>query len=195
MGYTHYWRRPARLDSEKFSKAVADCKKICKALPIPLGDWRGEGKPKFDKNIISFNGHVNSQSYSRVEGLVWPTNKADDVGIIHENVVKGNWYAGPIVEKRCVGPNGDGSYESFIVPRIYEPADWEKPKKGKYFSFCKTNYRPCDLCVQCCLIVLNEYFGNTFSVSSDGEDENWNEARSVCQHIVQYGLLFELRNS
>ena len=58
MGYTHYWSLAAfTLHSEKpYKKALTECRKIIKASPVPLGNWKGEGKPKLNGEI-SINGY------------------------------------------------------------------------------------------------------------------------------------------
>jgi hypothetical protein len=190
MGYSHYWRRPKVLDPIKFAAAVADCRKVCSAVPIPLGDGSGENEPIWLYNLIAFNGHVHSESFCRDgDGLLWPTEKAEGVAGIGKSAEGGNWFAGPKVTSRCVDSNGDGSYESFIL----EPdAGREEDDKGLVFDCCKTNYRPYDLCVQFCLIVFKEWFGDEFLVTSDGSQEQWNEAADGCQVFLGYGLLFEL---
>jgi len=110
----------------------------------------------------------------------------------------GKWFAGDLLSSRCLNIEGDGSYESFVIPRIFNiRADWMKPSeepetKGKYFSFCKTAYRPYDLNVQCCLIIFKHHFGDDFYVSSDGEANDWKDAKSVCQQALGYGKDFKI---
>jgi hypothetical protein len=194
MGYTHYWHRKQNLDAKKFRAAVADCKKICDALPIPLGDGHGQGEPDFDADCVCFNGSVDSGSFSRDAGSIpWPAKKAEGVAVAGTDARAGSWWAGSLLRARAVDEGGDGSYETFCVERDYTPQSWDSTdKKGRYFECCKTGYRPYDLLAQCCLIVFNEHFGDDFGVRSDGEDEQWNEARDGCQIILGYGLLFAL---
>ena len=192
MGYTHYWERPKTLAVEKFNAAVEDCRKLCEALGIPLGDSEGREEPEFSTEAVCFNGHVESGSYSRQAGLLWPADKAQSVAAVGETVCVGGWCAGPEVAKRCVDDDGDGSYETFAVEQNYEPCPGQEPHLGLWFSFCKTNFRPYDLCVQGCLIVFKERFGAVFQVTSDGTDEQWNEARDACQVVLGYGLDFQL---
>lgn len=194
MGYTHYWRRPKELDTSKFKLAVDDCRKVCETLPIPLGDGCGKGEPEFSNDAVIFNGSVNSQNlYKAAVSIPWPTENAEGVAGVGDAEPKaGHWFAGDLLDARCCDENGDGSYETFVVDRAFEPQDWEKPKNGRYFAFCKTGYRPYDFCVQCCLIVFKEYFPAEFIVRSDGTDKQWNEARDICQHVLGYGLTFAL---
>ncbi len=194
MGYTHYWYRPTELDQNLFGKAVADCRAVCEALPIPLGDYAGEGTPVFSQEMVCFNGHIDSTSFARNGGLLWPADNAQGLATVGTDPETGKvWGGGPLVTKRCVDDDGDGSYESFVVERIFQELyDEQAPTKDGWFAFCKTNFRPYDLCVQCCLIAFEEHFGSTFQVHSDGSSQQWNEARDVCQHVLKYGLLFEL---
>jgi len=194
MGYTHYWERPRILPRPQFIAAVEDCRRLCAALDIPLGDAHGEGRPLFKSTEICFNGHVDSgklTSVQRTEGLVWPQRDAHGVAVIGEaDAVVGGWHAGPAVRARVLGPNGDGSYETFCVQRVHrEQHPQAQPPQGWLFNFCKTNYRPYDLCVQGCLIVLSHHLGSgNFRVSSDGSSSDWNDPRDACQHVLGYGV-------
>ena len=65
----------------------------------------------------------------------------------------------------------------------------EQAQDGWCRGCCKTSYRPYDLCVQGCLIVLSHHIGEArFRVDSDGTSEQWNEARDACQHVLGYGI-------
>jgi hypothetical protein len=56
MGYTHYWRRPPRLNPQAFGRALTDCRRILPELQIPLAGSDGRGKPIYRANEIVFNG-------------------------------------------------------------------------------------------------------------------------------------------
>ncbi|HZK81206.1 MAG TPA: hypothetical protein VFC46_09075 [Humisphaera sp.] len=60
MGYTHYWERPRILTRPQFLAAIEDCRRLCDALNIPLGDAEGNGQPVFTTTEICFNGHVGN---------------------------------------------------------------------------------------------------------------------------------------
>lgn len=194
MGYTHYWERLEVLPCPQFLAAVDDCRHLCAALNIPLGDAGGQGMPSFTTEEICFNGHVDSgkrTSMQQADGLVWPHSTAHGVAVIGQaNATAGGWLGGPSVNARVLGPNGDGSYETFRVERIRRPRHpQERPTSGWWNNFCKTNYRPYDLCVQGCLIVLSHHLGsNLFRVASDGTSRDWNDARDACQHVLGYGM-------
>jgi hypothetical protein len=194
MGYTHYWERQRILPRALFITAVENCRRLCAALNIPLGDGSGEGRPTFTSGEICFNGHVDSgrlTSVQQADGLIWPHENAHGVAVIGEkDAIVGGWHAGPSVNARVLGLNGDGSYETFHVARVHRPRHPHDRAEGGWWSaFCKTNYRPYDLCVQGCLIVLSHHLGNrTFRVSSDGTSPDWNDARDACQHVLGYGI-------
>ena len=85
---------------------------------------------------------------------------------------------------------GDDGHETFCVERVFKPESWETEKDGKYFSFCKTAYKPYDICVIACLIALKHHLGDNIVVSSDGENKDWIEARNLCQETLGYGEEF-----
>jgi hypothetical protein len=58
MGYTHYWERPRILPRRPFAAAAKDCRRLCLALAIPLGDGRGLNQPTFSAAEICFNGRA-----------------------------------------------------------------------------------------------------------------------------------------
>ena len=142
MGYSHYWQRRHVLPLPQFSEAVEDCRKLCQALAIPLGDAQGRDQPIFNRREICFNGHVDS----------------------------------------------GGLYETFRIERI-DPRPFQEGQEDWSSDFCKTNYRPYDLAVQCCLIILHHHLSSElFRVSSDGNSAQWNDARDACQHVLGYGM-------
>ena len=194
MGYTHFYNRPKELDKAKFKLAVDDCKKLCDALPIPLGGADGTGEPILNDDLLEFNGSKDSQSFCRSDMRVpWPDDDAEGVSIVGDEEPKvGRWYAGDIIKSRCVDENGDGSFETFRIERVVDPKDLQDEGEDKYLEFCKTAFRPYDLNAQCCLIIFKQFFGADFLVSTDSVDKLWNEARDACQCILGYGLDFVL---
>ena len=194
MGYTHYYLRPKELDKAKFELAVDECKKIYDALPIPLSGGDGTGEPVFSDNLLEFNGSVDSQSFSKVDaGIPWPQDNAEGIAIAgSDEQMTGLWRGGGLLKSRCVKGNGDGSCEPLRIMRVLKPKKGEEEEDGIYFRFCKTAFRPYDLNVQCCLIIFKHFFGDDFSISTDSIDKQWHEARDICQHILGYGMDFQL---
>jgi hypothetical protein len=193
MGYTHYWERPAGLPRPPFAAAVADCRRLCAALAVPLGDAGGVGRPTFNADEICFNGRVDGGGLADVQtaaGLVWPAAGGRGVAAAATpDAVVGGWGAGPAVAARALGPGGDGSYETFRVGRVRRPAHAaDRPVGGRWGGFCKTNYRPYDPSVQCCLIVLGHRLGRErFRVDSDGGSRDGDDARDACRRVLGYG--------
>jgi len=182
------------MEADKFKLAVADCKKLCDVLPIPLGDGCGEGEPEFSEDCVWFNGSVNSGSFAHCAGITWPDDRAEGVGLAGENVVSGEGCAGPLLIKRAVDLKGNGSCETFGILRNIRD-DYPNAKaeeNGLFGCWCKTGFLPYDLNVQCCLIIFKHHFGSDFLVESDGTSDQWWEARECCQYFLHYGLDFEL---
>ena len=162
------------LDTGLFVKAATDCEAICNAIPFELGDGSGVGMPIFNESDICFNGSKNSRHFANSRASI---HRSDGLQL----------------SNRQVSPCGDGSFETFAVPR-YREAD-ELRKHGLYFDFCKTGRRPCDLNVQACLVILSHYFGDdVFRVESDGSEVEWNEARQACHAVLGYGLEFQFQS-
>ena len=63
---------------------------------------------------------------------------------------------------------------------------------GKYHFYTKTERRPYDLAVMACLIVAKRHFGRGIVVCSDGSEEEWKQARWLCQYHLGYGDDFRL---
>lgn len=107
----------------------------------------------------------------------------------------GDSWSNPVFGEDTIALNGrgDDSYEGFVVDQLFEGTRFKDPdEQGRYFDFCKTEYRPYDLAVQCCLIVLAHYFGEQFKVTSDGNAEDWAPAREACQAALGFGEDFKL---
>ncbi|MCE9560508.1 MAG: hypothetical protein K8U57_00495, partial [Planctomycetes bacterium] len=92
---------------------------------------------------------------------------------------------------------GDDAHETFAVERDYRVESWNcDPKRGEgWFEFTKTARKPYDCAVCACLIVFQHHFGKSYSVSSDGsdDDEGWVAAREWCQRVLGYGADFSLK--
>ena len=89
---------------------------------------------------------------------------------------------------------GDESHESFVVKRVsskstpYSSSD----DKGRVFHFCKTAMKPYDEAVTACLVSLKHHFGDAVAVHSDGDNEDWELGRKLCQEVCGYGKDFKL---
>ena len=194
MGYTHYWYRELEINPATFRRIATDFGKIVLALDdagVKLADWEGKGIPEISEEVISFNGLENCGHTPNSEIVIpWPTKDAG--GIKHSMVSEaGRWFAGTLLSARTC--NGHCDYESFVFPRVTEKKQWYEPKAdGLQFECCKTAFRPYDLGVTAFLIIAKHHLGDKLRVSSDGEDQHWEEGRNICQAFLGYGERYHL---
>lgn len=194
MGYTHYWYRPREIEQETFNHIAQGFQSMLPAfrnLGIKLAGYDGCGEPIIHNQSICFNGsrycgHTDDTSVV----IPWPADDASGIALPGEDVKSGSWFAGVLLQKRVC--NGDCSYETFYLPRIYTPRSWDTPKNDLYFGFCKTAFRPYDLAVTSCLIIVKHYLKDKMVVHSDGEEHHWQDAKWLCQTILGYGADFHL---
>ncbi len=83
---------------------------------------------------------------------------------------------------------GNGACEPFEIHQI----EFARSGHDLVRSYCKTQHAPYDLAVQGALIILRQHLGPILQVTSDGGNEDWEEAREVCQSSFGYGLHFRL---
>lgn len=195
MGYTHYWRRPRLINEKIYGRIIDDFGKTLPELAkhIDLADSDGEGMPWIDKNTgqVHFNGR-EACGHDRYElGIAWLTENAGGVAGPNEKTAKGRWGAGALIEQRQC--SGDCSHENFIFDRDRgKPEDWEKPKEGLYFDFCKTAFKPYDLAVITFLIIAKHYLDYALKVSSEGTNQQWFDGKMLCQIVLGYGLEYQI---
>lgn len=218
MGYTHYVYQNKTL-SNSFAKVVKDCKKlipIFETMGIPLASCDGKGKPQITATKIAFNGLEKCGHEKRNLGITWPAKGAKGVNLayikkesvptdtivtmlsgekedlrVNDSDVDGTWFAGCKLNQRTCG--GDCSHESFFLNKTFLKAyDGQEDKNGKWFSCCKTAYKPYDLAVISCLIIAKHYLKNEITVHSDGEMEHWSDGQLLCQKLLGYGAEFKL---
>jgi len=88
MGYTHYWRRPERLEKRIWARFTADVKRIILTAVtddgIPIVDaWGRGGDPVVDSDLVSFNGKAPDDGFEtfhipRVEEMPdWQRERGD----------------------------------------------------------------------------------------------------------------------
>lgn len=203
MGYTHYWYRGKEISPETFRAIVKDFKTLLplfKVLDVKLADGRGEGEPVITDEEVAFNGSVHCGHPVNHDIVIpWPTTTKDQIATKNgvapdsEKAIVGHWFAGVTLNQRTC--DGDCSYETFDFPRVFKPEPWQKPKEdGKYFSCCKTAYRPYDLAVTAFLIITKHHMKKDIRVSSDGEIKDWWDAATICKNALGYGLDFKLKD-
>lgn len=100
----------------------------------------------------------------------------------------------PLLGVPLAGPHGKGSpvIDSHRIafngrlPQCFESFDFRREEidqrgDGIVRSFCKTNRLPYDLAVKTALLILRCRLGDQLVVSSDGGEEEWDEARRIAQ--------------
>ena len=83
---------------------------------------------------------------------------------------------------------GDERYEPFEIHQT----EFDRHGRPSIFQFCKTNHAPYDLCVKVALVILNHYMPDELSVSSDGKESDWDDARKICLDAFGFGDGFRL---
>ena len=196
MGYTHYWYRPREIQEQTFLKIKHDFLKL--VLPLQkagvtlAGPW-GVAAPVIRNDVIAFNGPIDCGHSPGYElSIPWPAPEAGGV-FAQDDPVVGTWPAGNLVITRTC--DGDCSYESFVFERSYTPHHWEEPdEEGRFFSSCKTAFRPYDLAVTAFLLIAKRHLKDSIQVATDGEDAHWFDARLLCHMELGYGLSFAVKN-
>lgn len=99
----------------------------------------------------------------------------------------------PTVGDALVRFNGRGNkgYETFFFPRTVLDLRTASMHDGRVFGFCKTEKRPYDLVVASVLLAAKYHFGDDILIDSDGDDEEWTEAKAICQEVLGYGGSFD----
>lgn len=197
MGYTHYWYREAKINPTTFNSIVADFNKIVLALAdmgIQLADGCGENVPVLTKDEVYFNGYAKcGHKVDSSISIPWPSKVAQ--GVMAGQGASGTWFAGTTLDTRVC--NGDCSYETFAFPCEFEKDKFlqeSSEHKGLFFECCKTAYRPYDVAVTAFLIIAKNYLKEKISVSSDGEDKDWQDGKVLCYAHLGYGMEFELKD-
>ena len=178
MGYTHYFYTEGIYDEDLFSKVACEFQKMVKPLRdlgVNLADGFGEGSPIITAKEISFNGDRNC-------------GHELESGICH----------------------GDCSHETFRLEQQQESSDGmigefsnftddrgnrkrtPHNEVGKFFDCTKTARKHYDLAVQVCLIIAKNYLKDGIIIHSDGDIEEWGEAKEKCQYFLGYGEEFVL---
>ena len=123
--------------------------------------------------------------------MVLPAKGASGIAGPFEDVAVGSWFGGALLSARACP--GSCMCETFRVDRTHVPFTGERVIDGMRACFCKTAFRPYDLAVTACLIVFQHHLGDhRFAIRSDGESEQWEDARMLVQDAVGFGARFRL---
>ena len=193
MGYSHRFVVDKTLDPENFLKLVQDFRKIVKPLEhlgVKLAGPLGEGDPSLDDDYIGFNGVKNCGHQKRNMGLMSPAPGSKGIANprqADQEVIETMGYNGSKTNTRVC--DGECSYESFTLEQE-KRLGYQSPEsraKSRIFDSTKTNYKPYDLAVTACLIIAKHHLRDQIDITTDGKQENWDDARMVCQHFLGYG--------
>lgn len=77
-------------------------------------------------------------------------------------------------------------------PLVIKSFESSRRNSARTFSYCKTEKLPYDICVQLVLIIMKQHFNNRIIISSDGSEDDWKQAKEICQKILKYGIEFKL---
>ena len=94
-------------------------------------------------------------------------------------------------DKDVVFLNGIGelTHETFCLDRVTDITGFTQRDEdnGLIFKFCKTAQKPYDIAVCSALIIAKKHFGESIMISSDGDNEEWQESKALCQKVLGYG--------
>jgi hypothetical protein len=122
-------------------------------------------------------------------------DQSDEVNNIAEGDFHGEFYQDTQIQYNGIG---DNQHETFFLerdtPKLEFEQWYEHGKNGKthLFNFCKTARKPYDLLVCANLIIAKKKLGKEIIISSDGSNEEWQEAKDLCQKHLGYGALFDI---
>jgi hypothetical protein len=158
-------------------------------MGVKLGNGLGEGVPVITDEKIYFNGLAACGHPANSNIVIpWPTKDAGGVNQVGREGAVGTWFAGTTLDTRTC--DGDCSYETMGFPAVMPKDSYFQEHdhlKGLFFECCKTAFRPYDLAVTAFLIIAKHHLGEKIHVSSDGEDEQWNEGKFLCYVHLGYG--------
>lgn len=97
----------------------------------------------------------------------------------------------PVLEEGHVVFNGrrPTTCEPFEISRV----EFDRRGRAVFWSFCKTEQLPYDICVKAALIIFAHHLGDAIRVGSDGSNDDWTEARRIVVERFGYGQDFEVQ--
>ena len=155
-----------------------------------------KGAPTISDDLIAFNGADDCGHHKNSSIVIpWPEDDARGVEFNSKEygIKSGHWFAGAMLAKRTC--DGSCSYETFRLERVMNVGDWWKPDcHGRHFNCCKTAFRPYDLAVTTCLVLLCLHFPNWAEVlvSTDGTSENWQDASWIIKQALGRDVLVRI---
>jgi hypothetical protein len=175
MGYTHYFYHRT-IEENAWNKITEGTKKLIEA--IEEGNY-----PKHKYWPESVPLKICSLKYDEATG-----EELEVEPIVDEDQI---WFNGATVED-AEGNTVDTSFETFVLPRVVSDErireDRCEPIMDKAFDFCKTARRPYDLIVCSVLLLVEHYAPEDVLVKSDGDYNDWAEARQYVKQVLDMDL-------
>ena len=194
MGYNHYWRRAPELDRDSFVRAVADIRLILEALKkrgVQMAGPEGHGEPELNDFIIAFNGKRECGHRYIDLGDPYPAENAEGIEAVLDPVV-GPFVTGARLATRVCG--GSCAGKPFIIDRKFSVRSWSQLEHGGYYSYCDTAFKPYDMAVTSALVRLKERLRDEITVSSDGHERGFAEAKQFCRELFGWASHFSLES-
>jgi hypothetical protein len=197
MPYTHYWRRLPELPEQEFAEVAEEAKVIIEAVSemgVPLAGPKGEGDPILSHQTVAFNGVKDCGHQYRDLGYAWPGPKSKGVAVTPVLVGRHASEQGPLLAARSCGGSCAGRLPmgAFFIDRVFMMREWDQIEKGRYFQFCETDFKPYDLAVTAVLARFKERMPNEIYLSSDGQEDQWDEAKRLNRGLFGWGSRFVL---
>lgn len=199
MAYAHYWERIPEFDHEAFAKAVEDVRLIIEkalAMGVRLAGPTGAGRPEITKQTIAFNGAADCGHRYRDLGKPFA---ADGATGIEEKMPpydadRDPYYSGPYLDTRTCG--GTCVAEPFVMDQKYLVRDWERKNDDDlYDGSIETHFKPYDLVVTAALVRLKERLGDAIVISSENNEDAFEDAKRFCRELFGWAKRFELKSS
>ena len=80
----------------------------------------------------------------------------------------------------------DQGHETFHLARKSDKDSYRNRSNEDCFTCCKTARKPYDIVACCLLIIAKKHIGKLIKISSDGAEEEWNDAFKLCQEYLGY---------
>jgi hypothetical protein len=198
MGYSHNWYRPPVIADEVFQSIRKDFEKLILPLAdfgVPLAGGNGRNEPTINNEEIRFNG-VRDCGHPECEEIAvpYPLDTARGIGPSHDAIGDCDWVVR--LKYRCCG--GSCAHEAFALPKVTDrevttSGTSDEPEvRGLVFYWTKTAFKPYDVAVTAALLIAKRYLHEQLVVHSNGLDEQWADAKELCQQQLGYGDWFAI---
>lgn len=181
MGYTHYWyyKNPV-FDMANTTNKKEDIRRAHRGdferIKLEIAKL-----PSHEDLLKRVKKHIEAfKKISKELNEVLPKIQQEQDFVLRGGLGEGE----PRINENEVWFNGDGTnnqdldLETFAID-LFEAGNYRKVEeyeKEGVFGFCKTARKPYDFAVMISLMVIKHHIGSDFSISSDGDFNEWEEA-------------------